>query len=67
MRAEKTKRINDDATLTHNEKRIALGRDGTLEGGDEHYIESSKVPLDLAGVPDLTEPTDPDEPAGNGN
>ena len=59
LRKAKADRIEKSGCLTLNEKRRALGYDDYVPGespADQLYIESTKIPLDLAGQIDLPEP-----------
>lgn len=54
-RKQKADRINAAGYMTINEKRRAMGLDD-VEGGDVVLVQSSTIPLDLAGAVDLPEP-----------
>ena len=57
-RNQKATRINASGYMTINEKRRAMGLDD-VEGGDVVLVQSSTIPLDLAGQMDLPEPGSP--------
>lgn len=62
VRNEKATRINAAAYMTINEKRREMGLDD-IEGGDVVLVQSSTIPLDMAGAINLPEPGSPaDQP-----
>lgn len=69
LRKQKADRIENSGCLTLNEKRRALGYDDYKPGdspADQLFIESTKIPLELAGAVDLPEPGSPaDEDGGD--
>lgn len=60
MRAARSKRLNEDRTLTLNEKREAMGMEA-IKGGDTLFVDSNQIPLDLAADQQLAEPGSPAE------
>lgn len=55
LRKMKADRIEASNSMTINEKRRAMGLDDVV-GGDEIFVDSGKIPLELAGDVGLNEP-----------
>ncbi|WP_020474222.1 phage portal protein [Zavarzinella formosa] len=64
-RKEKGDRINAAGYMTINEKREAMGLEALPDGGDTVLVQSTLVPLELAGAMTLPEPGSPADNGGN--